>query len=493
GNYKINMVDIAENALEDAAKGKLGDDLSLTIAPLWQLPQDFPHADWGYCIDVLMTVPPEKLDDILAEIRRTCESLFCQVYDWPDERLRIDYTTIKETPEWWEAKLKRYWPSVQRLESPEHKRRYIFVCAAEKVSELGTIAALRNAYKGQVAWIVGRGPSLLNAAKEIFGTGPVIVLNEAIINIARLDLPNDVYTLWRNGDVLPDLPKYGAAMILCDNPVAPDPPSSTQFNDYRLRYTFECQRDLGCVPSDTFSMKAALEIAFLFGCDHVNFIAFDTCTIGDVRTILDKGFVQSEHVPGAYNEQCNVVRKRLDQLKLKVEWITPIKKAGPLKLNLGCGELLKEGYVNIDLHYPGADEKMDDRALGYSVNSVDEIYSSHLLEHFGKYEVPAALKEWFRVLKVGASLNMLLPSLEWCLKNWLDNPKDREGFALSTIFGLQTSEGEYHKTGFTKDSLKRLLKDAGFSGIKITETWSHDQSCFLVTAVKKDEVKKKIS
>ena len=62
-DLKINMVDIAENALEPAAAGIIGDEITLTIAPLWKLPDDFPVASWGYCIDVLMCVPPERLDD----------------------------------------------------------------------------------------------------------------------------------------------------------------------------------------------------------------------------------------------------------------------------------------------------------------------------------------------------------------------------------------------------------------------------------------------
>ncbi len=41
-DYKINMVDIADNALEDEARALIGDKLTYTVAPLWQLPDDFP-------------------------------------------------------------------------------------------------------------------------------------------------------------------------------------------------------------------------------------------------------------------------------------------------------------------------------------------------------------------------------------------------------------------------------------------------------------------
>ena len=127
-DIKINMIDIAENALEEKALSMIGPDFTFTPATLWNLPERFPIADWGYCIDVLMCVEPDKLDAILAEIRRTCDNLFTQVYDWDDVRLGVNYTTIKQGPGWWHFKFQEHWPSVERIESKEHKQRYIYIC-----------------------------------------------------------------------------------------------------------------------------------------------------------------------------------------------------------------------------------------------------------------------------------------------------------------------------------------------------------------------------
>ncbi len=357
------------------------------------------------------------------------------------------------------------------------------------------IKSLQGKYAGQTAWIVGRGASLLHISREDIGAGPVIVLNEAIINVAPLGLPNVIFNIWRNGDVLPDLPKYGVNLILCDNPVGTDPPSSTQFTDYALRYTFECRRDLNCNPAMTFSMKAALEIAVqILGCTTVAFISFDSCATGDLRTVMKDGFVKSEHKAGAYNEQCEIVKDRIRELKIPVTWITPAEETkGPVRLNIGCGEVIEPGYVNIDLHHPATDEHMDAGNMEYIDGSVDEIYSSHLLEHFGKREVPAVLSEWFRILKVGGTLTMDLPNLEWCMKNWLGkNEKDRFGIALDMIYGLQTHEGEFHKTGFTRERLREFLTAAGFENIEIADRESHAQMCFFVTASKgKDQTETK--
>jgi len=131
-DVRVNMVDIAENALEAPAKALVGGRATFTLSALWGLPEKFPVADWGYCIDVLMCVPPDRLDDILREIRRTCRNLFAQVYDWADIRLDIDYTTIKEGPEWWYSKFSWYWPTVSKVKSNEHARRYIYLCRGEE-------------------------------------------------------------------------------------------------------------------------------------------------------------------------------------------------------------------------------------------------------------------------------------------------------------------------------------------------------------------------
>jgi hypothetical protein len=65
---RINMVDWASVALEEEALKLIdGVRLTYTIAPLEELPADFPVADWGICINVLMTVDPEKLPAIMAE------------------------------------------------------------------------------------------------------------------------------------------------------------------------------------------------------------------------------------------------------------------------------------------------------------------------------------------------------------------------------------------------------------------------------------------
>lgn len=156
---------------------------------------------------------------------------------------------------------------------------------------------------------------------------------------------------------------------------------------------------------------------------------------------------------------------------------------GPVRLNLGCGPDNRAGYVNVDAWVDNADLKMDIFALPLPNGSVDEILSSHMLEHLGKFEVPKALQGWHRVLKPAGKLCLNLPDLEWSAQQWVDLPEDaRWGWPLDTLFGLQTHPGEYHKTGFTAARIEAILRQIGFASVETSWAWSHGLRCIRVEA-----------
>lgn len=159
-----------------------------------------------------------------------------------------------------------------------------------------------------------------------------------------------------------------------------------------------------------------------------------------------------------------------------------------IRLNIGCGNLLKEGYVNVDLfvQQPGVVQAPADN-LPYPDNSVDEVFSSHLLEHISHMHTVKVLSEWFRVLRPGGTLQLVVPDLEWCLRNWLSLPEsERWGFPLHTLFGLQIHPGEYHYTGFTVPRLTQLLQSVGFTNVAAESRYDppHIQNSIWASALK---------
>ena len=85
-----------------------------------------------------------------------------------------------------------------------------------------------------------------------------------------------------------------------------------------------------------------------------------------------------------------------------------------MKLHIGCGSIRLAGYINIDAKKtPAVDRVMNATSLGeFANNSVDEIYSCHMLEHLDKKNGRNFLKECRRVLKVGGTIRLEVPDIE---------------------------------------------------------------------------------
>ena len=80
-----------------------------------------------------------------------------------------------------------------------------------------------------------------------------------------------------------------------------------------------------------------------------------------------------------------------------------------VKLNLGCGDKILPGYVNVDVASERAGKQpdviCDVRKLDkFDTGHADEILAVHVVEHFWRWEVVDILKEWVRVLKPGGKM-----------------------------------------------------------------------------------------
>ena len=87
-----------------------------------------------------------------------------------------------------------------------------------------------------------------------------------------------------------------------------------------------------------------------------------------------------------------------------------------IKLHLGYQEKYLKGYINIDLppedhtvQEVRADKFADVRELEYEPESISEIRSHHLLEHFSRQEALMLLAEWHKWLIPGGLLVVETP------------------------------------------------------------------------------------
>jgi len=153
-----------------------------------------------------------------------------------------------------------------------------------------------------------------------------------------------------------------------------------------------------------------------------------------------------------------------------------------IMLDIGCGMKLAEGYTGVDAYVTGPGIiNAPMWSLPFNDDTVEEIRSSHALEHVAKRMVPVTLAEWQRVLIPGGRLLLFVPDLEWCVTEWLKR-KSNDWF-MDTIFGNQDHQGEFHMTGFTDDIGYGYLEDAGFTDIVVKFVVSHRQRTIAYSAV----------
>jgi predicted SAM-dependent methyltransferase len=157
-----------------------------------------------------------------------------------------------------------------------------------------------------------------------------------------------------------------------------------------------------------------------------------------------------------------------------------------IRLHLGCGPSYKEGWINIDLALwsptavrewiarkrTGAKERLDlmwdlRRGLPFPDNSVEAIFSEHVMEHFDYGAGLALLKECHRVLQPGGVLRTGVPDLERYIHSYdggdpiIDDVRPgrpTRAIALSEIFFHHG-----HRAMYDYETIAFACREAGFS------------------------------
>lgn len=166
-----------------------------------------------------------------------------------------------------------------------------------------------------------------------------------------------------------------------------------------------------------------------------------------------------------WENMVEVAIKNINELVEQVNTIPELPVTeNDLKLNLGCGNDIRPGYVNIDKYNNTGrvDSQADMNDLPYEDETVDEIFTSHVFEHIPINEMYDTLTEWRRVLKVGGRLMLYLPDLEHEVNIWLNTKDEDKWLNVERIFGSQTHPGNTHFCGFNIGSLKSFLESFDF-------------------------------
>ena len=164
-----------------------------------------------------------------------------------------------------------------------------------------------------------------------------------------------------------------------------------------------------------------------------------------------------------------------------------------MKLNLGCGGDVKQGYVNVDFRQlPGIDvvTNLIDDKFPFEDEVADEILMYDFFEHVPYAKAKWVLSEVWRVTKSGGCIEIQVPDFEHCARAALGlfpfhcNRCEREivsfdaglcsyadckhphsemaRAAFMRLYGGQDYPGNFHYFAFTRQSLMSCLTDAGF-------------------------------
>jgi len=147
----------------------------------------------------------------------------------------------------------------------------------------------------------------------------------------------------------------------------------------------------------------------------------------------------------------------------------------PVQLELGS-EKPRKGWITIDLK-DGADLILDlTKPLPFPDNSVDKIYSSHLLEHLAYQDSIALLGECKRILKPNGVLSLCVPDASIYIKAYCNN-RDVKEFCKHTPALHYHSPMDFvnyiaymdgtHKHMYDSENLTELLKFMGFQTVKL--------------------------
>jgi predicted SAM-dependent methyltransferase len=151
-----------------------------------------------------------------------------------------------------------------------------------------------------------------------------------------------------------------------------------------------------------------------------------------------------------------------------------------MKLHLGCYHKKIHGFVNIDIREDVNPDIVDDifKLEKFKAGSVELIYASHVLEHLDHKDSKAALKRWYDVLQDEGVVRIAVPNMEMVFAHYFYH-KDLPAL-YSALWGSQRHPYDYHKHGWTFDTLRQDLIDVGFDPYSVRlYNWRETEHSFV--------------
>lgn len=171
-----------------------------------------------------------------------------------------------------------------------------------------------------------------------------------------------------------------------------------------------------------------------------------------------------------------VVRTRINSIYVRADLAESLRQPpDAVRLNLGAGRHRLAGFISVDIK-----EGKSCYPLDYADESVDEIYASHVLEHFSHRQTMDVLREWKRVLKPWGKIRIAVPDFEKCIEQMKSGSIPFNLFE-GYVFGGHTDEYDKHGAMFSRQKLTSMLHACGFENVKPWESRTGDCSLLPIS------------
>ena len=158
---------------------------------------------------------------------------------------------------------------------------------------------------------------------------------------------------------------------------------------------------------------------------------------------------------------------------------------------MGCGRNLLDGWINTDFNtakFRGSDFLDVTEKFPYDDNSVDYVFSEHMIEHISYQDGKFMIEESFRVLKSGGKIRISTPDLKFLINLYTEDKTDLQKRYIDysvnhASYNVSIGTDTFIINNFVRDwdhtfiydekTLKSLFESVGFSDVKsylITES-----------------------
>jgi len=143
-----------------------------------------------------------------------------------------------------------------------------------------------------------------------------------------------------------------------------------------------------------------------------------------------------------------------------------MKQSNKIKLHLGCGKKFINDFINIDIRDIEGIDIVDDitKLNDFDENTVDLIYVSHVLEHFGRHKYKQVLSRWYQLLKPNGILRIAIPDFEKIVEYYSETKNLKS--LLGLLYGGQDYPENFHYCIWDYETISKDLLEIGFYSVE---------------------------